>query len=89
MSDIWLVCLDLQNGIFEVLDCKLQAELCEYTNRYASSTTYAVYRLVREDVAHQLLDPLLISLGSRRVPTVQTIELQRHGLSGVKNGHKQ
>jgi hypothetical protein len=49
--------------------------------------TYTVYRLARENVAHQLLDPLLISFGSSRVPPVQTIELQQHRLSVVKT-HK-
>lgn len=39
------------------------------------STTHIVYRLVGEDVAHQLLDPLLIGLGRSRVPPVQTVEL--------------
>jgi hypothetical protein len=84
VSDIWLFCLDFQNGIFEILGSKLQASLCKYINRYAMSTTYTVYRFVREDVAHQLLDPFLISLRSSRVPPVQTVELQGHGLSGAK-----
>lgn len=85
MSDIWLLCLDLQKGFFEILGIQLQAALCEYINRYARSTTYLIYRLYTiEDVVHRFLDPFLISLRSSRVPPVQTIELQRHGLSGVK-----
>jgi hypothetical protein len=84
VSDIWLFCLDLQNGIFEILGSKLHATLCEHINRYVKSTTYTIYRLVREDVAHQLLDPFLICLRCSRVPPVQAIELRWHGLSGVK-----
>ena len=30
MSDIWFLCLDLQNSTFEIIDSKLQNALCEY-----------------------------------------------------------
>jgi len=76
VSDIWFLCLDFQNSTFEIVDSKLQTALYEYIHGHANSTTYTVYVLVRENVAHQLLDPFLISFGSSRVPPVQTIELQ-------------
>ena len=31
MSDIWFLCLDLQNSVFEIIDSKLQNALREYT----------------------------------------------------------
>jgi hypothetical protein len=30
VGDIWFLCLDLQNSIFEIIDSKLQNALCEY-----------------------------------------------------------
>jgi hypothetical protein len=50
--------------------------------------THVFHRLARENVAHQVLDPLLISLGRGRMPPVQTIELQQQGLSQVTGGVK-
>jgi hypothetical protein len=76
--------LDVQNGFFEIWDSELQDALREHINQYAKTTAYSIYRLAREDLGHQFLNPLLIGLRSSRVPPVQAIELQQYEPSVVK-----
>jgi len=45
--------------------------------------TYVLHGLAGENVAHQLLHPLLIGLRRSRVPPVQAVELEWHRLSQV------
>jgi hypothetical protein len=86
MRHIRLVFLDLANGIFEVLDGKLWAAMSKNFNGHKLAMTYVLNRLAGEDVAHQSLHPLLISLRSSCVPSVQAVELEWHHMSQVMDG---
>jgi hypothetical protein len=76
MREIWLLFLDLPNGVSEILDGKLWVVVGEYVNGICLTITYVIYGLAGENVTHRLLDPFLVSLGHSRMPPVQTIELQ-------------